>query len=91
MRGESDTLMVRGVINIFKMMFDGRSPHEVLDCPIRFVSETDLDAIFDPQRKAGVASIYETICVSAREQLADHARQGGCYGTEDPERATGRS
>ena len=69
-RGESDTLMVRGVINMYKAMFDGRPPQDVLSCKIRFVDETDMAAIFDPSRKAGVASIFETICASARAQLA---------------------
>lgn len=68
-RGESDTLMVRGIINIFKKMFDGRAPEEIVGVPLHFVEETDLDAIFNPQRKAGVASIATAIFDSAKRQM----------------------
>ena len=68
-RADSDTLMVRGVISIFKKIFDGRTPQEIVDVPLHFVEETELDAIFDPQRKAGVASIAKAVFESARNQM----------------------
>lgn len=75
LRGDSDTLMVRGVIRIFQIMFEGRSPDAVLACPLRFVEETELASIFDAKRKTGVASIWEVVRSSALEQ---QRKTGSC-------------
>lgn len=69
--GDSDTLMVRGVIYILALMFEGRTPEEVLGCSLRFIEETELASIFDAKRKTGVASIMDVIRSSARTQLGD--------------------
>lgn len=71
LRGDSDTLMVRGVIRILVLMFCDHTPREVLECPIRFVEETELASIFDAKRKTGVSSIVSVIQASAHAQLKD--------------------
>lgn len=70
LEGDSDTLMVRGVIRIFQQMFSGFSADEILACPVRFLQETELAYVFDPQRRAGVASIAGVIKDFASEALA---------------------
>lgn len=79
LRGDSDTLMVRGIIRILELMFAGCSPNEVLGCPLRFVEETELASIFDSQRKTGVSAIMDALCASARKQqsLRQDEKQGG--------------
>lgn len=57
LHGDSDTLMVRGIIRILELMFNGQSAAAVAECPIEFVEKTELMYIFDSQRQAGVASI----------------------------------
>lgn len=74
--GDSDTLMVRGVIRIFQQMFDGQDAEAILSCPVRFLEETELVYVFDPQRQAGVSSIAGVIREFAREALVSH-NEGG--------------
>ena len=67
--GDSDTLMVRGVIRIYVLMFEGRRPEEVLDTPIDFIGKTELASIFDDKRKAGASAIYGRIAQTARDYV----------------------
>lgn len=69
LRGDSDTLMVRGVIRMFQDMFQGQDALAIIDCPVRFVEETELMYIFDAKRQAGVQAIAKTIKDFAREAL----------------------
>jgi cysteine desulfuration protein SufE len=59
--GDSDTLMVRGIIRILVLMFDGQTADAVYDTDIDFVEQTELVGIFDSKRKAGVSSIMQSI------------------------------
>ena len=68
--GESDTLMVRGVIRILELMFDGQPCDVVAHARTSFVERTELANIFDAQRQTGVASIIQTI----QRCAADHGR-----------------
>lgn len=70
--GDSDTLMVRGVIRILVLMFDGQPIDDVIRTSIDFVDDTELAGIFDSKRKAGVASIVQAIgMVASRASHAD--------------------
>lgn len=68
-KGDSDTLMVRGVIRIFQQMFAGQDARSIVDCPVRFVEETELMYVFDAQRQAGVSAIAKTIKDFAQQAL----------------------
>ena len=46
LEGDSDTLMVRGVIYLFQQMFSGQDARAIIKCPVRFVKETELVYIF---------------------------------------------
>ena len=70
LEGESDTLMVRGVLRILELMFDGQPRDVVAHSDISFIAETELEGIFDMQRKAGIASIVETIRSCARDRTS---------------------
>lgn len=69
--GDSDTLMVRGVIFMFQQMFAGQDAKAILECPVRFVEETELMYVFDAKRQAGVSAIATTIKEFARKALSD--------------------
>ncbi|MBE6473191.1 MAG: SufE family protein [Coriobacteriaceae bacterium] len=70
LRGDSDTLMVRGIIRIFELMFNGQDAAAVAECPIEFVEKTELMYIFDSKRQAGVASIVGDMKDFAKAALA---------------------
>lgn len=69
MMGDSDTLMVRGVIRILELMFGGQHASAIEECQIEFVESTELKFIFDAKRQAGVAAIVEAIKEFARAAL----------------------
>lgn len=69
--GDSDTLMVRGVIYLFQQMFSGQDAQAIIECPVRFVEETELAYIFDAKRQAGVSAIATTVKEFARKALSD--------------------
>ena len=71
LEGDSDTLMVRGVIYLFQQMFSGQDAWAIIECPVRFVEETELVYIFDAKRQAGVSAIASTIKDFARKALSN--------------------
>ena len=71
LEGDSDTLMVRGVIYLFQQMFSGQDAQAIIECPVRFVEETELVYIFDAKRQAGVSAIASTIKDFARKALSN--------------------
>lgn len=71
LRGDSDTLMVRGVLRMLQLMFDGQDAAAIAESTVRFVDETELAAIFDDKRQAGVASIAGRIWDFANAALRD--------------------
>ena len=63
---DSDTLMIRGTIQILKDMFDGQPPQAVIDCDVNYIQRTDLAYAFDSKRVAGQAAIVARIKEFAR-------------------------
>ena len=58
---DSDTLMIRGTIQILKDMFDGQQPQAVVDCDVNYIERTDLAYAFDSKRVAGQKAIVARI------------------------------
>ena len=59
--GDSDTLMIRGTIQILKEMFDGQAPADILACDVDYIQRTDLAYAFDSKRVAGQGAIVKQI------------------------------
>ena len=59
--GDSDTLMIRGTIQILKEMFDGQAPADVIACDVDYIQRTDLAYAFDSRRVAGQVAIVKRI------------------------------
>ena len=58
---DSDTLMIRGTIQILKEMFDGQPPEAVVECDVNYIQRTDLAYAFDSKRVAGQVAIVARI------------------------------
>ena len=58
---DSDTLMIRGTIQILKDMFDGQLPADVVACEVNYIQRTDLAYAFDSKRVAGQTAIMKRI------------------------------
>ena len=63
---DSDTLMIRGTIQILKEMFDGQAPEDVVACDVDYIQRTDLAYAFDSKRVAGQVAIVKRIKDFAR-------------------------
>ena len=63
---DSDTLMIRGTIQILKDMFDGQPPKAVIECDVNYIQRTDLAYAFDSKRVAGQVAIVARIKEFAR-------------------------
>ncbi len=59
--GDSDTLMIRGTIQILKEMFDGQAPADIIACDVNYIQRTDLAYAFDSKRVAGQIAIIKRI------------------------------
>ncbi len=58
---DSDTLMIRGTIQILKEMFDNQPPDKVISCDVDYIQRTDLAYAFDSKRVAGQVAIVKRI------------------------------
>ena len=63
---DSDTLMIRGTIQILKEMFDGQPPEDVVACDVNYIQRTDLAYAFDSKRVAGQVAIVKRVKEFAR-------------------------
>lgn len=74
---DSDTLMIRGTIQILKEMFDHQPPEDVIDCDVDYIKRTDLAYAFDSKRVAGQTAIVKRIKDFAAE-LVDRQKGASC-------------
>jgi cysteine desulfuration protein SufE len=66
-RADSDAFIVRGLIAVLQMIYDGHSPEEILRADARSVlSRLGLDKHLSPTRKNGLFSMVECIRTLAR-------------------------
>ncbi len=66
-RGESDALIVQGLIAVLLKMFDGKSPAEILNTDATGVFATlGLDEHLTPQRSNGLAAMVQRIRADAQ-------------------------
>ena len=68
---DSDTLMIRGTIEIMKEMFDGQAPEDVLACGVEFIARTELAYAFDSKRVAGQVAIVKRIRAFAQSLVQE--------------------
>lgn len=70
-RGESDALIVQGLIAILMKIFDGKRPDEILDTDAESLFHTlGFDDHLTPQRSNGLASMVQRIKSDARTAAA---------------------
>lgn len=65
-RGDSDSLIVRGLIAILLVLYSGRSPEEILETdPQPILKKIGLDQHLTPQRANGLAAMIQRIKAEA--------------------------
>lgn len=68
MRADSDAFIVRGLIAVLQLIFNGRTPDEILKADAKTIlSQLGLDSHLSPTRKNGLFAMVERIRTLAHE------------------------
>lgn len=59
--GDSDTLILRGILSLLQTLFNGRPAEEVAGAQVWFFGETEIMATFSADRQKGVGSIIQAL------------------------------
>lgn len=71
-QADSDAMIVKGLIAVLLMIFDGRTPREILETDVlEIFGKLGLNQHLSTQRKNGLSGMVERIRVIAREHQAD--------------------
>lgn len=74
LRGDSDAMIVRGLVAILIAFFDGRDPSEVPAADVEaYLTRLQLSEHLTPQRSNGLASMVKRIKLDAGRLAADAA------------------
>lgn len=69
---DSDAMIVKGLIAVLLMVFDGRTPQEILETDVREIfGKLGLNQHLSTQRKNGLSGMVERIRTIARAHQAD--------------------
>ena len=56
-RGESDAIIVKGVVSLLLRVLDGQTPQDILDSDLYFIKEIGLSEHLSPTRSNGLVSM----------------------------------
>lgn len=71
-RADSDAFIVRGLIAVLQMIFNGHTPGEILSSDAKStLTKLGLDKHLSPTRKNGLFAMVERIRTLARQQVAE--------------------
>ena len=59
--GDSDTLILKGVLYLLREIFNGEPPDAVAAAKVRFLEQTEIMATFDADRQKGIGFIIRHI------------------------------
>ncbi len=76
-QADSDTLLLRGVLQLLTELLDGQPAEEVAALPLRLFSETELGATFTSDRNTGIRTILSRIRAGGQKREPDGQREPG--------------
>ena len=56
-RGESDAIIVKGIVSLLLRVLDGQTPQDILDSDLYFIKEIGLSEHLSPTRSNGLVSM----------------------------------
>ena len=56
-RGESDAIIVKGIVSLLLRVLDGQTPQDILDSDLYFIKERGLSEHLSPTRSNGLVSM----------------------------------
>ena len=60
-RGESDAIIVKGIVSRLLRVLDGQTPQDILDSDLYFIKEIGLSEHLSPTRSNGLVSMLRQI------------------------------
>lgn len=73
MQGDSDAILVKGIVALLLKVLSGHTPQEILDSDLYFIRETGLQDHLSPTRSNGILAMIKQIRLFA---LAYQAKEG---------------
>lgn len=64
----SDSLLVNGVLAVFRDLYDGAPAAEAKECPPRFLEAVSREVIYPDIRENGLRECWKRICRAAEER-----------------------
>lgn len=58
-RGESDAVIVKGIVSLLIKVLSGHTPQEILDADLYFIAQTGLQEHLSPTRSNGLVSMVK--------------------------------
>ena len=74
--GDSDTLILRGILLLLQSVFNGQRPEDVAAAKIWFLEQTEIPATFGADRQKGIGHIIRTLQEQAGSLAADENGKG---------------
>lgn len=69
LQADSDTILVRGLLYVLTVLFDGRSADEAADFTFTLLDDTSLRSLFSQSRRDGVQRIVKQLKACAQTAL----------------------
>lgn len=63
---DSDTLIVRGVLNAIVQIYSERTDEDILSTDFTFLEETELAALFSAERQSGIEAVMAAVRSAVR-------------------------
>ncbi|MFT4092890.1 MAG: SufE family protein [Niabella sp.] len=57
--GDSDSWVMKGILQLYLRVFSGRRPNEIVDSNIYFANEIELHSFLSPDRRSEIASVLQ--------------------------------
>ena len=73
-RGESDAIIVKGIVSLLLRVLDGQTPQDILDSDLYFIKEIGLSEHLSPTRSNGLVSMLRQMRLFAAASLSSHNR-----------------
>lgn len=73
-RGESDAVIVRGIVSLLLRALSGHTPQEIVDCDLYFIREIGLTEHLSPTRSNGLVSMLRQMKLFAATLSARNSR-----------------
>ena len=73
-RGESDAIIVKGIVSLLLRVLDGQTPQDILDSDLYFIKEIGLSEHLSPHALMGLSRCFARCASLLQPSLSSHNR-----------------